>query len=200
VRETPTVTIGGSSALTVSTQTATQIISTVPSGLGAGTYALFVQIGNKANNGTTSVVSIGAVGPQGPQGAQGPTGATGATRAAGATGAMGPIGPIGPMRLKGETGVQGLQGPQGIGVLQVFDGNNKIIGPSLPGNSVLMVINGTVAQMSVVPAGFVIGVKTYYESHNCSGTALGIYIDSTTNFWTLAEGDIDNIYIDAFIL
>jgi hypothetical protein len=74
---TPTVTVGNSAPLAVSTQTATQLVATLPLGLGAGTYALYVQIGSKASNSATSVVTIGAVGPQGPQGPAGPQGPQG---------------------------------------------------------------------------------------------------------------------------
>ena len=121
---TATVTIGSSSALTVTSQTSTKLVVTLPAGLTAGDYTLNLQIGSKTNF-AASVVTIGAVGPQGPagvagpQGPVGPTGATGASGAkgdTGATGAQGPAGPVGPIGAqgpKGDTGAQGAQGSAG---------------------------------------------------------------------------------------
>lgn len=122
------VSLGGSAALPVQSQTATQLIVTLPGGLAAGTYALSVQIGSSKSNATSTIAMIGAVGPvgpAGPQGPAGPTGATGPTGAVGATGATGPAGPqgiqgvagpagpAGPQGAKGDTGAQGVAGPIG---------------------------------------------------------------------------------------
>jgi hypothetical protein len=82
-----TVLLGPYPQLAVTFQTTTQIIATLPTpatSIPAGAYALYVQIGTKANNSDESLVTIGAIGP---------------------TGAPGPAGPAGP---------QGPQGPQGV--------------------------------------------------------------------------------------
>jgi hypothetical protein len=153
---TPVVTLG-SSTLTVTAQSATQLTATLPAGLAAGTYALSVRIGS-ASNTTTSVVAVGAVGPTGAAGPQGPAGATGAqgpqgvagaTGAQGAQGVQGVAGAAGPAGatgaqgaagMQGATGAAGAQGPQGdvgpqgpagpagTGALQLIDGNGTVVG------------------------------------------------------------------------
>ena len=113
------VTLGSYPALTVTSQTATQLVANLPTGVSAGSYALNVQIGSSKTNSTSSVATIGAVGPAGPTGAQGPVGPTGATGPAGAQGATGSTGPqgspgpIGPAGAQGAKGDAGAAGPQG---------------------------------------------------------------------------------------
>jgi len=104
------VTLGSYPTLTVTSQTPTQLIANLPSGVAPGSYALNVQIGSSKTNSTSSVATIGAVGPTGPVGAQGPVGATGA---AGVTGPAGAAGPQGIQGIAGPAGVAGAQGPQG---------------------------------------------------------------------------------------
>jgi hypothetical protein len=122
---TATVTIGTSAPLSVQSQTATQLTVALPAGIGPGTYALNVQIGNSKTNATSATTTIGAVGPAGPvgptgpvgvAGPAGPAGATGATGATGVQGAQGPAGPTGAtgaQGAKGDTGAQGATGPAG---------------------------------------------------------------------------------------
>jgi len=97
-----TITVGASGPLGIVSQTASQIVATLPPTLPAGSYVLYVQTGNGSGKSDKSIVTIGAVGsagatgatgPAGPAGAAGATGVTGATGAAGATGATGPSGP-----------------------------------------------------------------------------------------------------------
>jgi len=117
-----TVTLGNSAALTVTSQSATQLVATLPAGLAPGAYTLYVQIGSSHSNSTNSFAVLGAVGPAGPAGAQGATGATGAagaqgsagaTGATGAAGATGPAGAVGAQGLAGATGATGVAGATG---------------------------------------------------------------------------------------
>ena len=168
-RGTPVVTLGGNT-LSVVAQSATQLSAALPAGLVAGTYTLSVRIGS-ASNTTTSVTTIGAVGPAGTAGAQGPAGATGAQGIAGATGAQGIAGPAGPAGApgvqgatgtagaagpQGDTGPQGPAGPTGAGALQLFDGQNTVLGTlfGAPNNGVgyaLVPFNG---ERLAIPFGF----------------------------------------------
>lgn len=111
---TATITVGNSAPLSVTGQSATQLVATLPAGLASGDYTLYVQIGSSRTNSTSSIVTLGAVGPTGAQGPVGATGATGTTGAAGAQGAQGVAGPAGPQGLKGDTGAAGAAGPQGL--------------------------------------------------------------------------------------
>ena len=137
------VTLGSYPTLTVTSQTATQLVANLPAGVPAGSYTLNVQIGSSKTNSTSSVATVGAVGPTGPAGAQGPAGATGVAGAtgpagaagatgpqgpAGATGAQGAIGPQGPTGPQGEVGPQGPTGATGLGALQLFDANHVAVG------------------------------------------------------------------------
>ena len=56
---TATVTLGSSGPLTVTSQTATKLVVTLPAGLAAGDYTLSLQVGTKTNA-AASVVTIGA--------------------------------------------------------------------------------------------------------------------------------------------
>jgi len=96
---TATVTLGSSAPLTVTSQTATKLVVTLPAGLAAGDYTLNLQIGTKTNS-AASVVTIGAVGPAGPAGSAGPQGPAGPTGASGATGATGAAGATGPIETQ----------------------------------------------------------------------------------------------------
>src|SRR4029079_16519762 len=91
------VMLGAFGPLTVVSQTSTQIVVTLPSGLVPGTYVLSVQVGNGNGNFDESIVTIGAIGPMGPAGPAGSQGSPGPAGPAGATGAQGPAGPAGPM-------------------------------------------------------------------------------------------------------
>jgi len=127
-----TVTLNGA-AIAVTSNTATQIIATLPASVASnpGSYLLTVARTQRNrhdaddDDATNFVLTVGAVGatgatgpmgpmgpmgftgPQGPQGPQGPTGATGAQ------GPVGPIGPIGPTGAAGATGPAGPSGPAG---------------------------------------------------------------------------------------
>lgn len=68
------VLLGSFGPLTVVSQTPTQLVVMLPSGIHAGTYALSVQIGGGAGNVDESIVTIGAMGPAGPAGAPGAQG------------------------------------------------------------------------------------------------------------------------------
>ena len=110
------VMLGAFGPLTVVSQTASQLVVTLPSGLLPGNYVLSVQVGNGAGHADESVVTIGAVGPTGatgPAGFQGVPGPAGPAGATGATGPMGPIGATGPQGPTGNTGPAGLRGPAG---------------------------------------------------------------------------------------
>lgn len=108
---TASVLLGLYGPLTVNSQSATQLVVTLPSGLTAGDYVLSVKIGkgkgDDDGNMDESVVTIGAVGPQGP------TGPMGAQGIAGPSGAPGPQGPAGPIGASGPPGPPGTPGPQG---------------------------------------------------------------------------------------
>lgn len=110
---TASVTLGSYPALTVTSQTATQLVANLPAGVSAGSYTLSVQIGSSKTNSTTSVATVGAIGPTGATGAQGPAGATGAAGATGPAGAAGATGAQGPQGLPGAAGATGAQGAKG---------------------------------------------------------------------------------------
>ena len=134
------VLLGSFGPLTVVSQTATQLVVTLPTGLLPGNYVLSVKVGSNKNDVDESIVTIGAVGPMGPAGPAGfqgspgpagPAGATGATGAARQQGAAGPAGTTGPTgqwvrarvrrrhrpdgqgRRAGPVGSAGPMGPQG---------------------------------------------------------------------------------------
>ena len=122
------VMLGSFGPLTVVSQTASQLVVTLPTGLLPGNYVMSVQVGKGKGDVDESIVTIGAVGPTGPagpagsQGAPGPAGPAGATGAAGpqgaagpagAAGPVGPMGPAGPMGPIGSIGPIGPQGPVG---------------------------------------------------------------------------------------
>jgi hypothetical protein len=120
------VLLGSFGPLDVTSQSATQLIVTLPVGLTAGDYVLSVQIGPGAANIDESVVTIGtagAIGATGAKGATGPTGPTGSTGAtgaggagsAGATGATGATGAAGAGAV-GATGATGPAGAAGAGL------------------------------------------------------------------------------------
>ena len=83
------------------------LTASLPPGLLAGSYRVFVIQGNGTTKNATFDVTLGATGPEGPIGPIGPPGASGPR---GETGSTGPEGPRGPT---GATGPQGIQGPQG---------------------------------------------------------------------------------------
>ena len=94
---TPTVKID-TVALSIVSHTATQIVATLPSGIGSGSFLLSVAAGSATG---TFDLTLGAAGPQGPQGPQG---------------VQGPQGPAGAQGPQGAQGAQGAQGPAGISV------------------------------------------------------------------------------------
>jgi hypothetical protein len=93
------VMLGTFGPLTVVTQTATELVVTLPSGLPPANYVLSVQVGNGSSHLDESIVTIGAVGPTGPAGLQarkdlrGPRVRRGPAGSPGAMGAQGPAGP-----------------------------------------------------------------------------------------------------------
>ena len=99
--KTPTVLFSGT-PLPIVTFNNTQIIATLPAGVTAGTYSVFVA--NSLGEVVPFVLTYGATGPQGPIGPQGPAGAKGATGATGSQGVPGPAGPTGPTGPAGPTG------------------------------------------------------------------------------------------------
>ncbi|MGI8771111.1 MAG: tail fiber protein [Acidobacteriaceae bacterium] len=134
-QRTPAVTLGGMTLTIVSSSNST-VTAQLPSGIGAGTYLLFLQNGGSHlfTLFTAAVGQTGPAGPQGPQGPQGlpglqgppgapgapglpgatgPAGPAGATGPIGPAGAAGPIGPIGPTGNTGPDGPAGPAGPQG---------------------------------------------------------------------------------------
>jgi hypothetical protein len=179
---TATVTLGAFAPLAVTSQTATQLVATLPAGVTAGSYALGVQIGSSKTNSTSSVATIGAVGPvgpAGPAGAQGPAGAAGATGPAGATGATGPQGPqglagpagatgsqgpkgdIGATGAQGASGASGPQGPQGPTgpaggpALQLYDAHGTIVGTIYgPGSGGGLVVAKINGERIIIPFGW----------------------------------------------
>jgi Collagen triple helix repeat (20 copies)/IPT/TIG domain len=116
----PTVLFNSLKATVVS-DTATQIVATLPAGLSAGTF--IVSVTNSQGNVGTFEVAYGATGPQGPAGAPGPAGPTGATGPAGATGPRGIAGAAGAPGAPGASGAQGPAGTNGTGFtfLNAFD-------------------------------------------------------------------------------
>jgi hypothetical protein len=130
---TASVVLGSYAPLAVTSQTATQLVATLPSGVGAGSYALSVQIGNSKTNSASSIATIGAIGPTGaagPAGAQGPVGATGAIGPAGAQGAPGPQGAAGPQGVQGVVGPVGATGAQGAKGDAGATGAQGVAGPA----------------------------------------------------------------------
>ena len=124
------VQLGSLGPLPVVSQTSSQIVVTLPAGLGGGNYVLAIDFSNKRKNGNDDdeksdlefIVTIGAVGPPGPKGDTGATGpqgpagqpgAAGPQGPAGPQGATGPIGPIGPQGATGPAGPQGVTGATG---------------------------------------------------------------------------------------
>ena len=77
---TASVLLGDFGPLAVTTQTASKLVVTLPSGLTPGNYVLSVQIGATTANADESVATIGGVGATGPAGPTGATGATGPAR------------------------------------------------------------------------------------------------------------------------
>jgi len=110
-----TVTLGGFPALSIVTQTPTQVVALLPANVTPpGNYLVTVSLVNVGPRGPVQVgydeawVAVGATGPAGPPG---PTGAAGAT---GPAGPQGPIGLTGPQGVIGATGPIGPQGQQGV--------------------------------------------------------------------------------------
>jgi len=113
-----TVTLGGFPALTIVTQTPTQVVALLPAGVTpSGNYLVTVSLVGVSPRGPVQVgydeawVAVGATGPAGPPG---PTGATGAPGPAGPQGPIGLTGPQGPQGVPGPIGATGPQGPQGV--------------------------------------------------------------------------------------
>jgi hypothetical protein len=129
------VTLGSYAPLAVTSQSATQLVATLPVGVSAGSYSLNVQIGSSKTNSTSSVATIGAVGPVGPAGPTGATGPAGAQGPVGPAGAAGPqgqqgnAGPAGPQGLIGATGAAGPQGSTGATGAQGVKGDTGAVGP-----------------------------------------------------------------------
>jgi hypothetical protein len=95
--------------LTLVSDTATQIVASVPAGIAAGTFN--VSVTNSQGNSGTIDITYGATGPQGPAG---PAGAPGPAGPAGATGATGPRGSAGAPGAPGASGAQGPAGTNGV--------------------------------------------------------------------------------------
>lgn len=110
---TATVTIGSSGSLAVQSQSATQLTVALPSGIAAGSYSLYVQIGSSKSNSTNSIATIGSVGPAGPAGPAGPQGPAGPVGATGSQGPKGDTGTTGAQGQPGPAGATGAQGPKG---------------------------------------------------------------------------------------
>ena len=147
---TASVLLGSFGPLTVNSQSATQLVVALPSGMTAGDYVLSVKIGKGNGDGNVdeSVVTIGAVGPIGPPGPQGSTGPMGVQGIAGPIGPTGPQGPAGPVGLTGPVGPQGPQGVQGLPGTPGSSDVYSVTGPSVD----LLVIFRDVATLDV-PAG-----------------------------------------------
>jgi len=145
---TASVLLGLYGPLTVNSQSATQLVVTLPSGLTAGDYVLSVKIGkgkgDDDGNMDESVVTIGAVGPQGPTGPMGAQGIAGPSGAPGLQGPAGPVGASGPPGPQGSPGPQGPAGTPGSGSSDVY----SITGPSVG----LLILFKDVATLDV-PAG-----------------------------------------------
>ena len=111
---TPVVTLGGMTLTIVSSSNST-VTAQLPSGIGAGTYLLFLQNGGSHLFAlfTAAVGQTGPAGPAGPQGSQGLPGLQGPPGAPGAPGLPGAIGPAGPAGATGPAGPIGLTGPTG---------------------------------------------------------------------------------------
>jgi Collagen triple helix repeat (20 copies) len=119
----PIVTLDATT-LTVTSNSATQVVATLPASIQPGSYRLVVALpdhdrGRDAdhhddedmNKSAVFVVTLGAVGPQGPQGPQG---------VQGPPGIPGPPGLPGPQGIPGPPGPQGPQGPSGTATLAGF--------------------------------------------------------------------------------
>ena len=100
-------TLGGTT-LTVQSQTATQIVTTLPTSIHAGSYPMVLNGLGLAIPYLT--VTIGNTGAQGVAGINGTNGLNGATGAQGPTGAKGDAGLTGATGLQGLTGNTGAQG------------------------------------------------------------------------------------------
>jgi hypothetical protein len=121
--------------------------------------------------------AAGAAGPAGPAGVQGPKGDAGPAGPAGVAGAEGPAGPAGAQGPKGDVGpagpagATGAQGPAGpAGALFVYDSNNKVLGPLLASNIVVLNLGGTIYQLSIASTGFrFLYPYFYHTTADCSG-------------------------------
>ncbi|MFP5204992.1 MAG: IPT/TIG domain-containing protein [Acidobacteriota bacterium] len=117
----PVVTLNAA-ALTVTSNTNTQIVATLPANIAPGSYRLIVSLpdndrdsdhdrghdaehrADDVNRSAVFIVTLGAVGPQGPQGVPGPQGVQGP---------QGPPGPQGPQGPSGTAAFAGFRCPAG---------------------------------------------------------------------------------------
>lgn len=123
-------------------------------------------------------------------GLQGPPGPTGAIGADGPAGPAGPVGEPGPVGIQGPTGLQGQQGdpgPEGpdgaslvmkdalgivLGRVLGRDPSNFLLTRIVDGRTVAVFANRSALAPSTIAPGTVASTTVWYESTDCSGTAL----------------------------
>lgn len=129
----------GTSALTVTSSSNSQIQASLPPNVAPGTYLLTVTNGPGNAQLDELWITLGTAGPAGPAGAAGPAGSTGP---AGPAGPQGPAGPAGPQGPAGPAGPQGPQGPAGssVTVAQLAVGD-----PNCPGGGAAITAQGVTA-------------------------------------------------------
>ena len=94
------------------------LVATLPPGLPAGTYALYVRGEREVD------LALGVQGPQGIQGIQGIQGVAGPQGETGPQGVGGAQGAQGPQGIPGTPGIQGIQGIAGLNGTNGVDGIN----------------------------------------------------------------------------
>ena len=148
---TPTVKID-TVALSVVSHTMTNIVATLPSGIGAGSYLLTVTAAGATGSFDLTLGAAGPQGPQGPQGLQGP---------------QGPIGQTGPT---GASGPQGAQGPAGISLgYHAYNLNSQVL------NASAATVIATTPAVSTSGVYYVVGTATLGVT---SGDGAGCWVQN----------------------
>ena len=184
---TTSVMLGSSGPLAIVTQSATQLVVTLPTpALASGDYTLIVKVGPGAGGAVESVVTIGAAGPQGPQGPQGATGPQGPAGTDGSQFSCGSvISNLGPS----------CQNPDGLGLIHW--GHVTTLAGSLPANGSSSHWYA-VSFESVVAAGEY--KPTIYFTQGADEYVFDVYYDCNTRVRCFNPGGVDSFgteYFDA---
>jgi len=190
---TATVTLGGLGALTIVTQTASQVTALLPGNVTLqGDYLVTLNLTTPSSRGPVQVgydeawVTVGATGPagspgpagaQGVQGVQGPAGAPGPQ---GVPGAPGPVGPVGPQGPQGVTGWPGAPGPQGPAGQAGKTGQDGILVADPYSRTLTPNVDTTMLSQTVTKSGNQIFLVTYQVNYQGS---LAFAYTYTTSFY-----------------